>query len=185
MSNTPLCLLVPGPLILMALPMALLLVACAPTSNKASSAPTTGVTAAPPTPASQAEPAETPPTNTPEVRPAGARISGAIRDGNRAPPALRICATPVDGGTPTCMETAEGALDYRIDVAPGRYYLLGWVGSGALTLIAHASQIRCISAPCPPDTLIEVGVTAGQQLDGIDLNGGYVDIPEGWPKRTF
>ena len=27
-------------------------------------------------------------------------IEGAIRDGNRAPPALRVCAHPVDGGKP-------------------------------------------------------------------------------------
>jgi len=71
-----------------------------------------------------------------------------------------------------------------MDVTAGRYYLLGWASSGELTLIAHASQIRCIRAPCPPDTLIEVSITAGQQRDGINLNGGYVDVPEGWPKRS-
>ena len=113
----------------------------------------------------------------------GTTISGAIRDGNRPPPALRVCATPVDCGSPTCIETAEGAREYSIEVTPWNYYLLGWVQSGELTLIAHALQIRCIRAPCPPDSLIKVSVAAGQQLEGIDLNGGYVDLPDGWPKR--
>lgn len=112
---------------------------------------------------------------------ASASISGAIRDGNRAPPALRVCATPVGGGKATCIETSAGAHDYRIDVAPGRYYLLGWVQAGELKLIAHASQIRCIRAPCPPDELIVVTVAAGQHRDSVDLNGGYMDIPAGWP----
>lgn len=124
-----------------------------------------------------------PEATTPAVDSNRASIRGAIRDGNRPPPALRVCATPVDGGTPTCIDTQEGVHDYRIEVAPGRYYLLGWVQSGELQLIAHASQIRCIRAPCPPDELIEVSIAAGEQLDGIDLSGGYVDIPQGWPQR--
>jgi hypothetical protein len=119
----------------------------------------------------------------PAAESTGASIGGAIRNGNRPSPALRVCATPVNGGTPTCIDTAEGAREYRVEVAPGRYYLLGWAQSGELTLIAHASQIRCIRAPCPPDELIEVTVAAGQQHAGIDLNGGYVDVPGGWPKR--
>ena len=26
-------------------------------------------------------------------------------------------------------------------------------------------------------------LTAGQQLQGIDLGGGYTEIPAGWPQR--
>ena len=114
---------------------------------------------------------------------ASASIQGAIREGNRPPPALRICAHPVDGGAPTCADSPAGATEYRIAVAPGRYYLMGWVQAGELKLIAHASQIRCIRAPCPPDALIEVEVAAGEQKTGIDLSGGYVDVPAGWPRR--
>ena len=115
--------------------------------------------------------------------PAGnsASIAGAIRVGNRPPPAMRICAHPVAGGAPTCTASAEGAVEYRIEVAPGRYFLLGWVSGGELRLVAHASQIRCIRAPCPPDALIEIGVAAGEHKAGVDLTGGYVDIPAGWP----
>lgn len=173
----------------MLVPALLLLAACAPTASDATIAapgstpaptPVTATTApsvarAEPAPAHASEPA---------AEPGGASISGAIRDGNRPPPALRVCATPVSGGTSTCIDTTQGARDYRIEVAPGRYYLLGWVRSGELKLIAHASQIRCIRAPCPPDELIEVAVAAGQQRDGVDLNGGYVDIPRGWPQAS-
>lgn len=194
MNNTSISMLAPRPILLLAMPMALSLAACAPTSSDAANAPATAAATANPAPApaqsapmTRAEHAASTSPNTPADTPAvesgSASISGAIRDGNRAPPALRVCATPIDGGTPICINTAEGAREYRIDVAPGRYYLLGWAGPGELTLIAHASQIRCIRAPCPPDALIEVSVAAGQQRDGIDLNGGYVEIPDGWPKR--
>lgn len=190
MNNTPRSMLVPRPIILLAMPMALTLAACVPTTTEAASAPATVVATANPapapgpvTPVTPVEPASSAPSETLAAGSASASISGAIRNGNRPPPALRVCATPIDGGIPTCIETAEGAREYRLDVAPGRYYVLGWADSGELTLIAHASQIRCIRAPCPPDALIEVGVAAGQRRDGIDLNGGYVDIPEGWPKR--
>ena len=167
-------------------PALLLLAACAPTaSDAASTTPAstpvqTPAAAAPPV--EQAGPPSAEPAKTPVDEPAGASISGAIRDGNRPPPAVRVCATPIGGGTPTCIDTARGARNYRIEVVPGRYHLLGWVRSGELKLIAHASQIRCIQAPCPPDELIEVIVSAGQQRDGIDLNGGYVEIPAGWPQ---
>ncbi|MEO6227072.1 MAG: hypothetical protein ABIO61_04335 [Thermomonas sp.] len=179
------------------IPAMLLLAACAPTTTEAVNAPrspvaTTTETGTPPpverteaSPNSKPAPAANAPTADSRRASAGrASISGAIRDGNRPPPALRVCATPVGGGTATCIETQQGAREYRIDVAPGRYYLLGWVQSGELKLIAHASQIRCIRAPCPPDELIEVSVAEGQQLDGIDLGGGYADIPAGWPQRS-
>lgn len=133
-----------------------------------------------------AAPVDAPTTTTRVAEPGATRawISGAIREGNRPPPALRICAQPVAGGAATCIESAAGATTYRIGVAPGRYYLLGWVQDGELALIAHASQIRCIRAPCPPDELIEVEVAAGEEKTGIDLSGGYVDVPAGWPART-
>lgn len=176
-------------------PAMLLLAACTPTATENASAPTTSVTeanpaSAPTPPPSQspstgtrAEPASTQPTDVPAVESTGASISGGIRNGNRPPPALRVCATPVNGGAPTCIDTREGASDYRVEVSPGSYYMLGWPQSGELTLIAHASQIRCIRAPCPPDELIEVTVAGNQQHEGVDLNGGYAHIPDGWPKR--
>ncbi len=173
-------------------PAMLLLAACTPTANNAPSAATTAMpeanpasapTAAPASPTARAEPAAQGTSPAPAADLASASISGAIRNGNRPPPALRVCASPVAGGTPTCIDTREGASEYRIEVSPGRYYLLGWANSGELTLIAHASQIRCIRAPCPPDELITVDVAAGQQRSGIDLNGAYVDVPDGWPTR--
>ena len=177
------------------IPAMLMLAACAPATTDAATAPltasitpaaTTSAAATPPAAESvEASPTPIVPAPSDDSAPANASrasISGAIRDGNRPPPALRVCATPVGGGTPTCIETPQGARNFQIDVAPGRYYLLGWVQAGELKLIAHASQIRCIRAPCPPDELIEVTVAAGQHLDGIDLGGGYVDIPAGWPK---
>ena len=113
-----------------------------------------------------------------------ASVSGAIQLGNQAPPALRVCAMPVVGGSSRCVDTAAGATSYRIDgLAAGDYHLMGWVQGGDLRLLAHANAIRCIRAPCPPDTLIEVAVAAGAAVTGIDLNAAYGEIPSGWPQQ--
>lgn len=170
-------------LMLAALPLS----ACAPVANgPVSQAPSPSASATPaaPVPASSiGSTAGSDASRAPEPTPASATIRGAIRDGNRPPPALRICAHPLDGGVPTCVDSPAGATEYRIGVAPGRYVLMGWVQGGELQLIAHASQIRCIRAPCPPDELIEVEVAAGEEKAGIDLAGGYVDVPAGWPAK--
>ena len=114
----------------------------------------------------------------------GSSIAGDIQLGNQSAPVMRVCAHPVAGGSPTCVDSAAGASEYRVAVAPGRYYLMGWVRDGELKLLAHAEQIRCIRAPCPPDELIVVQVAAGEHRDGIDLAGAYVEVPAGWPART-
>ena len=108
----------------------------------------------------------------PEPEHASAAIRGAIRDGNRPPPALRICAHPVDGGTPTCVDIAAGAASYRIAVAAGRYVIAAQALEDPAMKFAHAERIRCIRAPCPPDTAIEVEVAAGEDKAGIDLSVG-------------
>lgn len=109
-------------------------------------------------------------------------VSGAIRIGSQPAPALRVCAMPVAGGASRCVDTAAGATGYRIDgVAAGRYYLVGWTGGGELRLVAHASTIRCVRAPCPPDALIAVDVPAGAHVGDIDLNAPYTEVPGGWP----
>ena len=163
---------------------ALPLTACAPAAT-APATPQPAASAMPSSPAAAPASAEKASAEAPgTVLPTAdkASIRGAIRDGNRPPPALRICAHPVAGGAPTCSDSPAGATDYRIDVAPGRYYLMGWVRGGELKLLAHTEQIRCIRAPCPPDELIEVDARAGEETTGIDLSGGYVDIPAGWPQ---
>ena len=175
----------PRPLLLPAV-IVLSLAACSPPPAPASSpAPTASAPVpAEATPTSTAAPAATPAApSQPVATPSGSAIEGAIRDGNRPPPALRVCAHPVAGGVPTCIDSPPGASDYRIEVAPGRYFLMGWVQAGELQLIAHASQIRCIRAPCPPDELIEVEVAAGEAKTGIDLSGAYVEVPRDWPGR--
>ena len=168
------------------LPLPLLLFAALPlggcTSATNAPVPATAPSASP-VPATSDVPATAVAADAAEANAPRATISGAIREGNRPPPALRICAHPLAGGTPTCTESPAGATGYRIAVAPGRYYLMGWVQGGELALIAHASQVRCIRAPCPPDELIEVEVAAGEDLAGIDLSGAYVDVPAGWPTR--
>jgi hypothetical protein len=113
----------------------------------------------------------------------GASIAGAVTAlGTRPAPALRVCAMPLSGGTPRCVDTAAGASGYRIDgLAAGRYRVLGWNEAGAPRLLAHAETIRCVRAPCPPDRPIAVEVAAGAALTGIDLNGAYAEIPAGWP----
>lgn len=121
-------------------------------------------------------------TTTPAATAGDAAVSGAIRIGTQAMPAMRVCAMPVDGGTDRCIETPAGADRYRIDgLAAGRYYLVGWIDGGELRLVAHASTIRCVRAPCPPDALIAVDVPAAAQVDGIDLTAPYVEVPAGWP----
>ncbi|MEG3049922.1 MAG: hypothetical protein RR792_07030, partial [Thermomonas sp.] len=103
---------------------------------------------------------------------------GSIRDGNRPPASLRVCAQPLDGGTPTCTDTAIGATSYRIDVAAGRYVVAGQALDDPGMKFAHAERIRCIRAPCPPDTAIEVEVAAGETKTGIDLTVGEA-LPPG------
>jgi hypothetical protein len=110
--------------------------------------------------------------------PSGSTIAGAIRDGNRPPPALRVCARPLEGGSPTCVETAKGAAAYRIEVAAGRFIVEGQALDDPGMKFAHAERIRCIRAPCPPDTAIEVEVAAGEAKSGIDLSVGEV-LPPG------
>jgi hypothetical protein len=170
----------PLPLLLLA---ALPLGGCTSATNAPAPAATPSASPAPAAPATKEAASPAPAADAAEATAPSATIRGAIRDGNRPPPALRICAHPLAGGAPTCTESAAGATDYRIGVAPGRYSLMGWVQGGELALIAHASQVRCIRAPCPPDELIEVDVAAGEDLAGIDLSGGYVDVPAGWPTR--
>lgn len=114
----------------------------------------------------------------PEPEHASAAIRGAIRDGNRPPPALRICAHPVDGGTPTCVDIAAGAASYRIAVAAGRYVIAAQALEDPAMKFAHAERIRCIRAPCPPDTAIAVEVAAGEDKAGIDLSVGEA-LPPG------
>jgi len=172
---------------------ALPLAACAPSADApavVAPAPSAPESVAPAEPAagsvtattSAASPVpEAPPP--PALADAGATLSGSIRDGNRPPPALRICAHPATGDAPTCTDSPAGATDYHLDVAPGRYQVMGWVQNGELALIAHATQIRCIRAPCPPDELITVEVVAGEQKGGIDLSAGYATVPPGWPAR--
>ena len=174
---------------------ALPLSACAPASSPG--APAGDAAAAPgaiPSPARpaadaaspmpQGAPADaTPAKRDPAPAAGGASIAGAIRDGNRAPPALHICALPVRGGAPSCVDSPAGARAYRLEVAPGRYRVLGWARGGELAVIAHAEQIRCIRAPCPPDRLLEVQVGPGEQREGVDLAAGYPTLPDGWPAR--
>lgn len=158
--------------------------ACAPAADGPAPVPPRAAANAPVANASAAEaPAAAAAAGASATGQAGAFISGAIREGSRPPPPLRICAHPVAGGAPTCTDSPRGATSYRIGVAPGRYYLMGWVEAGELALIAHASQIRCIRAPCPPDELIAVAVAGGEHRDGIDLAGAYVEVPAGWPQR--
>lgn len=116
--------------------------------------------------------------------PAGsASVSGSITAlGTQPVPPLRVCATPVAGGAPRCVDTPAGADGYRIAALPaGRYHLLAWNEAGQPRLLAHAETIRCIRAPCPADTLVAVEVAPGAALGGIDLNGAYAEVPAGWP----
>ena len=167
----------PRPLLLPTV-IAMSLAACSP-----SPAP-----AAPPAPASSSAPvavasAEFAPVATsasapatapaePAVAASSASLGGAIHDGNRPPPALRICAHPLDGGKPTCTDTAAGATSYRIEVAAGRYVVAGQALDDPGMKFAYAERIRCIRAPCPPDTAIVVEVSAGEDRAGIDLSAG-------------
>ena len=167
----------PRPLLLPAV-IVLSLAACSPPPAPASSpAPTASAPVpAEATPTSTAAPAATPAApaapSQPVATPSGSAIEGAIRDGNRPPPALRVCAHPLDGGKPRCIDTAPGATAYRLALAPGRYVVVAEAKDDPGMRFAHASRIRCIRAPCPPDTAIEVEVAAGEAKTGIDLSVG-------------
>ncbi len=159
------------------LPVILLsLVACspppAPGATPAPSSGASGAVSAPPTPPVAAEATPPAPPQPVAVAPAGSAIEGSIREGNRPPPALRVCAHPLDGGTPTCIDTEAGATSYRIDIAAGRYVVDGQALDDPAMKFAHAERIRCIRAPCPPDTAKVVEVRAGTTASGIDLSPG-------------
>ena len=158
---------------------ALPLTACAPVatgSGSASASPAPAPAAAPVPASAPHASAVAPKADAPAV--AKATIRGAIRDGNRPPPALRICAHPVDGGTPTCVDIAAGAASYRIAVAAGRYVIAAQALEDPAMKFAHAERIRCIRAPCPPDTAIAVEIGAGQTASGIDLSTGEALPPQ-------
>src|SRR5690606_27826952 len=109
--------------------------------------------------------------NDPALRAKGA-VTGAIRSGNRPPPALRVCAQPLQGGESGCIETAAGAASYRIELAPGRYAVTAVSPDDPAVVFAHAERIRCIRAPCPPDVALVVVVAPHATTAGIDLTAG-------------
>ena len=174
----------PRPLLLPAV-IALSLAACsAPPAPAAAPAPAASsvapVAAAPVEATPTTTPASAPATPAQPVQaaPSESSIAGEIRDGNRPPPALRVCAHPLDGGKPTCVDTAAGSTSYRIEVAAGRYVVAGQALEDPGMKFAHAERIRCIRAPCPPDTAIVVEVAAGEDKGGIDLSVGEA-LPPG------
>ena len=168
----------PRPLLLPAV-IALSLAACSPTTAPAappapassSPAPVAVASAEVAPVATSASASATAPAE-PAVAASSGSIAGVIRDGNRPPPALRVCAHPLDGGKPTCVDTAAGATTYRIEVAAGRYVVAGQALDDPGMKFAYAERIRCIRAPCPPDTAIVVEVSAGEDRAGIDLSAG-------------
>ena len=168
-------------LLLASLPLAACSPAPAPPTMPGGNAAGNLPAAAPPPATGRAAPPAAPADAAPAAD--GASIAGAIRDGNRAPPALRVCAHPLDGGKPRCLDTAPGATAYRLALAPGRYVVVAQATDDPGLRFAHASRIRCIRAPCPPDELIEVEVAAGEAKTGIDLSGAYVEVPRDWPGR--
>ena len=109
------------------------------------------------------------PTPPPQAK---AAITGAIREGNRPPPALRVCAHSLDGGNQACIDTAAGASVYRIEVEAGRYVIAGRAKDDPGMAFAYAERIRCIRAPCPPDVALVIEVAAGETRSGIDLTLG-------------
>ena len=176
----------PRPLLLPTV-IALSLTACSPAPAPA--APPAPVSVTSPAATVAAAPAEVAPTVAsapapgakpadPVAAPSASTIAGGIREGNRPPPALRVCAHPLDGGKPTCIDTAAGATSYRIEVAAGRYVVAGQALEDPGMKFAHAERIRCIRAPCPPDTAIVVEVAAGEAKSGIDLSVGEA-LPPG------
>ena len=104
--------------------------------------------------------------------PAGTSVYGAFK------------SMPVGGGASHCTQVAAGAARYRIDgLAAGRYHVVGWVSGGELRLVAHATTIRCIRAPCPPDELIVVELAEGASASDVDLAAAYTEVPAGWPQE--
>lgn len=173
----------PRPLLLPTV-IALSLSACSPAPAPAAPPASVSVTspaaplAAAPAPTVASAPAPGAEPADPVAAPSASTIAGGIREGNRPPPALRVCAHPLDGGKPTCIDTAAGATSYRIKVAAGRYVVAGQALEDPGMKFAHAERIRCIRAPCPPDTAIVVEVTAGEAKSGIDLSVGEA-LPPG------
>lgn len=90
-------------------------------------------------------------------------------------PAMRICAlsdkTVASPAPDVCIQTRAGADRYTLaGLRAGTYQIVAKVNDGAAEVGGHVRPVQCIRAPCP-DMLAEVTVAAGEQRDGIHLDG--------------
>jgi hypothetical protein len=79
-----------------------------------------------------------------------------------------------------------GSVTYTMQVPPGTYYLVAYVGGAAAGNRNGGSYSRYVTCgmqpPCSDHSLIPVTVTAGQTITGIDIRDWYAG-PDAYPPR--
>jgi hypothetical protein len=128
-------------------------------------------------------PQPAPPTATATLEPAVAdgKIAGNLMYPASGIPALRIVAMQVGGSTYYYVDTALGQSSYEIDhVPPGTYHVVAYTlpGGGFNGGLAggYSQMVPCgLQYACNDHTLIDVVVTAGSSIAGVDPNDYYAD----------
>lgn len=135
------------------------------------------------TPAADA-PTETPTLSTTPMSsfPETGIISGKLSYPAEGIPALRIVAFPVDGSTPSYMDTAPNQSSYTFELPVGTYHIVAYVlpseGFPGGFAGGYTQAIPCgLAVECADHSLIDVTVTGGETIPNIDLSDWYA--PEG------
>ncbi|MGB0388328.1 MAG: hypothetical protein ACPGWR_26210 [Ardenticatenaceae bacterium] len=108
-------------------------------------------------------------------------IRGAIN--NQGTPAIKIYALRVDRDAYYYVDSPEGAESYEIEVAPGKYEVIGYIGRSSLMPYSEATRCR-LEPDCDPGgsffKLAVVTVPPGESVSRIDLNFNFFS-PRSYP----
>jgi hypothetical protein len=114
-----------------------------------------------------------------------ATIGGVVMHPAKVVPAMRVCASPTEGGPDLCVDTPAHADRWQLRVPAGEYQVFAWPRDGSRGTGAYLQPVQCIRAPCPPMPAT-VRVKAGEVRDDIDLTGfdaSRTDLPAAPPAR--
>ena len=114
-----------------------------------------------------------------------ATIGGVVMHPAKVVPAMRVCASPTEGGADLCADKPAHADRWQMRVPAGEYQVFAWPVDGARGTGAYLQPVQCIRAPCPPmPATVRVG--PGEVRDDIDLTGfdaSRTDLPAAPPAR--
>lgn len=135
-----------------------------------------------PTETSAVAPTDTAAAKPTESFPEIGTISGTLSYPAEGIPPLRIVAFPTGGGAPSFKDTAAGQNTYSLDVQAGTYHVVAYTigGDGFPSGLAggYTQYVPCgLSASCSDHSFIDVVVTAGATVTGVDPQDWYA--PDG------